>query len=124
MRLIPGVTDDQILFNTALERAGITWTPYTETLRPSSNASLNTGWTGHAPSGLKVTLLPLGVACRGEGCQRGVRGEAYIWHRGRNRHKIETMSEKAEQDGVWFLKEAWSREEGAGLELLRRISTL
>ncbi len=121
--------DDQILFNSALNALDISWTPVPTNDDNSSLSSneRNTAWVGHTPVGLKVTLLPQGVACRLEGCVEEVRESVYIWHHGRNKHKFGPMSLEAGQDGVWFLRQDWERTEAAaagsgGVQWLSRIS--
>ena len=117
--------DDQILFNDALKAMNISWSKVETSTTNFSSSKLSAGWVGHTPGGLKVTLLPQGVACRGEGCAEEVRGRVYIWHHGSTRHKMETMSEKAGHDGVWFLRPDWTSAGGHmyGLKWLARIST-
>ncbi len=131
MAKLKSIFDDQVLLNEALDALDISWTRVRTQYDNSSNNSLssserNTAWVGHTPVGLKVTLLPQGVACRGEGCVEEVRESVYVWHRGANRHKFGTMSHKAGQDGVWFLRQDWERAEAAGsggVQWLSRIQS-
>lgn len=122
--------DDQVLFNNALKTMNISWTRisvnYENSSIHSSFENENIGWIGHTSGakGLKVTLLPQGVACRGQGCVEEMRERVYIWHHGGNRHRIDNMSNKAGQDGVWFLRKDWESEDGRsyGIEWLSRIA--
>lgn len=116
--------DDQILFNTALEAAHISWKSFPNN-SSTTNSSLNTNWEGHTPNGLKVTLLSLGVACRGGYCQKEMKEDVYIWHHGKTKHRIGAMSKQAEEEGVWFLRKDWSSAGGnlKGIEWLTKIST-
>ena len=114
------VRDDQILFNNALKALSISWTNSSSTGSQSIEA-----WVGHTPVGLKVTLLPQGVACRGVHCVEEMKERVYIWHHGGNKHRIGKMSEKAGQDGVWFLRQDWESFEGStvyGIEWLSKIA--
>ena len=119
--------DDQVLFNKALEKAGIKWKKVPAAHTTSVNENTTTFWQGRTSSGLKVTLLPQEVACRGISCVQEMKENAYIWHHGRNKHKFQMMSSKAEEDGVWFLRKDWASIDGSqarfkGLEWLLRIS--
>lgn len=130
MNKLGRVTDDQILFNNALEATNVKWTNITNTFTTMTNISLITSWEGHTPSGLNVMLLPQVVACRHSWCQEEVRGMAYIWHHGWTKHKMEAMVGHAKEDGVWFLRREWSdvdkrtRGKVVGVEWLKKISTL
>lgn len=124
MREIHGVVDDQVLFNAALDAANISWKSVQTHYNTSTDVShqgANTGWVGHTSSGLKVTLLPHIVACRAESCTKELRQDVYIWHHGRTKHKMWSMSEQAEQDGVWFLRNVESGR-GTGVEWLASIA--
>ena len=122
--------DDQVLFNNALHAMKISLTRTSFLYEDASNSSLfkneNKGWVGHTPGseGLKVTLLPQGVACRGEGCMKETQEKVYIWHHGSTRHKMDNMSNKAGQDGVWFLCKDWEsvRGESFGVDWLSSIA--
>ena len=130
MNNIEKIVDDQILFNKALETADIQWsTVKTQNITPRHDDLLNldTSWVGHTPKGLKVTLLPQRIMCRSSNCQMVIRDEVYVWHHGRTKHKISTMSEQAEEDRVWCLKKDWSKSgkvgKKTGLEWLESISS-
>ena len=126
MRDIPGLVDDQRLFNTALEAAQISWKSTQNHYNLSTEADLqgaNSGWVGHTPSDLKVTLLPHILACRSASCTKELRNEVYIWHHGRTKHKMLSMAEQAMDDGVWFVKEAGSGGEGTGIKWLASMAT-
>ncbi len=122
------IFDDQILLNSALNASDISWTRVQTNYDNSSLSSSerSTAWVGHTPMGLKVTVLPKGVACRGKWCVEEVRESIYIWHHGKNKHKIETLSLKAGKDGVWFLRQDWERVKAAGsggVQWLSRIQS-
>ncbi len=122
-----------MLFNRALKAFNITWTKISAAQQqqqemPRLPHDLTLSWEGHTPSGLKVKLLPQEVACRESFCRRELRGKPYIWHHGKTKHQVGLMSDIAEQDGVWFLREDWrstvNGERVMGLDWLKRIAQL
>ena len=126
-----GVFDDQVRFNSALDAANITWTlsatPATHFNNNNNNniiISTSTSWLGHTPNGLKVRLLPQELACRTNYCTRKLREKVYIWHNFRTKWKPHWKQES--DDGIWFLREDWKKEQWKkkGLKWLAEINKM
>ena len=115
--------DDQIKMNYGLDNLHVRWTTrnFNQTDRQDDLSKL---WEGEAEGGLRVTLLPQRIACRGSGCQQDSKHSCYIWHHGRNQHKSKNMIGQAKNDGVWFLRKDWQRVPSfyTGWDWLRAIS--
>ena len=100
------VFDDQFLFNTALNKIGIKWRKASVS---STDPKYYTSWEGHALRSLKISLLPLGKACRtANSCVKERQEGMYIWHSGKVfQHKSKDAISIAKEDGVWFLRNDW-----------------
>ena len=98
--------DDQFLFNTALNEIGIEWRKRLVSL---ADPKYHTSWEGHVLGKLKVSLLPLGKACRTvNSCVKERQEGMYIWHSGKVfHHRSKDAISKAKEDGVWFLRNDW-----------------
>ena len=94
--------DDQIRMNYALEGLRIKWTQLNQSLVP-----LEIVWKGRSQHGLRTTLLPQMVACRNVNCHLEKRNKYFIWHRGRQKHRVNDVIAAAKADKVWFLRNDW-----------------
>ena len=93
--------DDQIKLNYGLNKMNVKWN--TKNLNPDdSKDTLSIQWEGKTTSGLKITLLPQRLACRGVGCRPDVRDSCYIWHHGKIAHNPKKMMHASAKDNVWF----------------------
>ena len=116
--------DDQIKMNYGLDNLHVRWT--TRNINQTDpQGDLSKLWEGEAEGGLRVTLLPQRMACRGIGCRQDSKHGCYIWHHGRNQHKSKNMIGQAKNDGVWFLKKDWHSVPShyTGWDWLRAIAT-
>ena len=98
--------DDQVLFNGALEASGIIWKAFIDSKNTSlslDDAGFYKSWEGYGSGGLKVSVLPMSIACRGDWCIKDKIKNVYIWHHGRNKHRSNKALFKAKEDNVWFL---------------------
>ncbi len=93
--------DDQVKFNYGLDKMRVQWTSKNIN-RTISSDPLSVQWEGNTSSGLKITLLPQRMACRGSGCVADVRNSCYIWHKGKIKHNPNTVINASEKSGVWF----------------------
>ena len=111
---------DQGKMNYGLQAMSVEWS------LPSYNlASITESVEGVGSSGLRVSLLPYSVACRGGSCTHtSLRPGLYIWHKGGARVG-EKKREGIEEGRVWFLHSDWmnSCDVEQGKDWLKCIAT-
>ena len=100
-KVAPSSRDDQYKLNYALKAMNISWT-VTDTSRSQDKER-----TGLGEHGLKVTLLPPRMACRGRSCLEQSQSSCYVWHRGQTHHTNDIATKVAKQERVWFLQADW-----------------